>query len=135
MTREITHLKAFSAALERLEKNPFSIGRLLPTPGIVDEFFNGSIGEGVEGDADAQGPWQTSYGLKPVESEIEGGEGLSVEDIDGILPGEHRGLQDQGQKTTTAPDEAELVGVQAGRKAAKSTKKAPVAKNGNKRRA
>jgi Mn-containing catalase len=135
MTREITHLKAFSAALESLEKNPFSIGRLLPTPGIVDEFFNGSTGEGDEGDADAQGPWQTSYGLKPVESEIEGGEGLSVEDIDGILPGEHRGLQDQGQKTTTAPDEAELVGVQAGRKAAKSTKKAPVAKNGNKRRA
>src|SRR5579871_4014074 len=30
MTREITHMKAFSAALESLEKPPFSIGRLAP---------------------------------------------------------------------------------------------------------
>src|SRR6201982_967915 len=39
MTREITHLKAFSAALESMEKPPFSIGRIAPTAGIVDEYF------------------------------------------------------------------------------------------------
>src|SRR6201988_4875440 len=49
MTREITHMKAFSAALESMEKNTFSIGMLKPTPGIVDEYFNGSTGEGDEG--------------------------------------------------------------------------------------
>ena len=32
MTREITHMKSFSAALESLEKPPFSIGRLAVTP-------------------------------------------------------------------------------------------------------
>jgi len=40
MTREITHMKAFSAALESLEKPPFSIGRLAVTPKLVDEYFN-----------------------------------------------------------------------------------------------
>src|ERR1700744_5583808 len=32
MTREIPHMKAFSAALESLGKDPFSIGKLPPTP-------------------------------------------------------------------------------------------------------
>ena len=39
MTREITHLKAFTAALESMEKSPFAIGFLKPTPGIVDRVF------------------------------------------------------------------------------------------------
>jgi len=34
MTREITHMKAFQAALESLEKPMFSIGMLQPTPGL-----------------------------------------------------------------------------------------------------
>src|ERR1700755_1378081 len=34
MTREITHMKAFSAALESMEKSPFAVGFLKPTPGI-----------------------------------------------------------------------------------------------------
>src|SRR6059058_556707 len=42
MTREITHMKAFAAALESMEKPPFSIGRLAATPKLVDEYFNGS---------------------------------------------------------------------------------------------
>ena len=33
MTREITHMKAFSLALESMEKPAFSIGRIAPTPG------------------------------------------------------------------------------------------------------
>ena len=44
MTREITHMRAFSAALETMEKPPFSIGLIAPTPGLVDEFFNDSTG-------------------------------------------------------------------------------------------
>ena len=102
MTREITHMKAFSAALESLEKSPFSIGRLKPTAGIVDEYFNGSTGDGSEGETDMRGPWQTSFGLKPVESEMTGGKGLSVDDINGEIPGEDRGKQDDAQKAATS---------------------------------
>src|SRR6201994_3464545 len=39
MTREITHLKAFTAALESLGMDRFSVGFLKPTSGIVDEYF------------------------------------------------------------------------------------------------
>src|ERR1700743_2251777 len=83
MTREITHMKAFTASLESLEKAPFAIGFLKPTPGIVDEYFNGSTGDGSEGDTDMHGPWQTSFGLHPVESQIVGGQGLSIDVIRG----------------------------------------------------
>jgi Mn-containing catalase len=115
MTREITHMKAFTAALESLEKPIFAIGRLRPTPGIVDEYFNGSTGEGNEGDTDMHGPWQTSFGLHPVESELKGGSGLSVDEINGVVPGEERGKQDAARTTTTAPSKDELVGAAASR--------------------
>src|ERR1700757_4446173 len=57
MTREITHMKAFTLALESLGKNPFSIGKIAPTPKLVDQFFNDSTGEGDYGEVDARGPW------------------------------------------------------------------------------
>src|ERR1700751_5639095 len=57
MTREITHMKAFTLALESLGKAPFSIGKLQPTPGVVDQYFNDSTGEGDLGEKDAEGPW------------------------------------------------------------------------------
>jgi Mn-containing catalase len=57
MTREITHIKAFTAALESLEKPQVSIGKLPPTPGLVDQYFNDSTGVGTEGEFDARGPW------------------------------------------------------------------------------
>jgi len=57
MTREITHMKAFSAALESMGKPPFSIGRIAPTPKLVDQYFNDSTGEGDQGEVDARGPW------------------------------------------------------------------------------
>ena len=57
MTREITHMKAFTAALESLGKNRFTIGQIPPTPGLVDEYFNDSTGEGDFGETDARGPW------------------------------------------------------------------------------
>jgi Mn-containing catalase len=57
MTREITHMKAFTAALESMGKPRFSIGRIPPTPGLVDQFFNDSTGQGDDGEVDARGPW------------------------------------------------------------------------------
>lgn len=57
MTREITHMKAFSAALESLGKPAFSIGRIPPTPVLVDQYFNDSTGNGDRGEPDARGPW------------------------------------------------------------------------------
>ncbi len=57
MTREITHMRAFAAALDSLGKPPFSIGQLPPTPGVVDQYFNDSTGVGDDGEIDARGPW------------------------------------------------------------------------------
>lgn len=57
MTREITHMKAFTAALESLGKPQFSIGKIPPTPILVDQFFNDSTGEGEDGEIDARGAW------------------------------------------------------------------------------
>src|SRR5690242_1040317 len=57
MTREITHMKAFTAALESMGKPAFSIGRIPPTPGLVDQYFNDSTGTGDRGEPDVRGPW------------------------------------------------------------------------------
>ena len=111
MTREITHMKSFAAALESMEKPPFSIGRLAPTPGIVNEYFNASTGEGDEGDSDVRGPWMSMNGLRPVESPMVGGKGLSEQLIQGIAGPEERGLQDSTPRTTTAPMMEELLGI------------------------
>ena len=74
MTREITHMKAFTAALESLGKDRFSIGKIPPTPGLVDEYFNDSTGVGDEGETDARGPWNEGGKWKIVESpELEQG--------------------------------------------------------------
>lgn len=57
MTREITHMKAFTAALESMGKPQFSIGQIPPTPGLVDQYFNDSTGTGDRGEPDARGAW------------------------------------------------------------------------------
>jgi Mn-containing catalase len=57
MTREITHMKAFTAALDSMGKPTFSIGRIPPTPELVDQYFNDSTGTGDRGEADVRGPW------------------------------------------------------------------------------
>jgi Mn-containing catalase len=57
MTREITHMKAFAAALASMEKPAFSIGKIPPTAGLVDQFFNDSTGTGDYGEIDTRGPW------------------------------------------------------------------------------
>jgi Mn-containing catalase len=68
MTREITHMKAFAAALESLEKPPFTIGRIAPTPGLVDQFFNDSTGKGDQGEIDTRGPWNSGEAWEFVEA-------------------------------------------------------------------
>jgi Mn-containing catalase len=68
MTREITHMKAFTAALESMNKPRFMIGRIPPTPGLVDQFFNTSTGEGEDGEVDARGPWNEGDDLQLVEA-------------------------------------------------------------------
>jgi Mn-containing catalase len=77
MTREITHMKAFTAALESMGKPAFSIGRIAPTPGLVNQFFNDSTGSGEHGEIDTRGPWNkggdwefcASPALKQMEAE------------------------------------------------------------------
>lgn len=68
MTREITHMRAFTLALESMGKPPFSIGRIAPTPKLVDQFFNDSTGEGDHGEVDARGPWNEGEPWEFVES-------------------------------------------------------------------
>jgi Mn-containing catalase len=57
MSREITHMKAFTAALESMGKPAFSIGTIPPTRVLVDQYFNDSTGTGDRGEPDARGPW------------------------------------------------------------------------------
>ncbi|WP_028749218.1 DUF892 family protein [Rhizobium mesoamericanum] len=57
MTREITHMRAFSLALETMGKPPLSVGAIAPTPKLVNQYFNDSTGEGDHGEVDARGAW------------------------------------------------------------------------------
>ena len=68
MTREITHMRAFTLALESMGKPPLSIGKIAPTPQLVDQFFNDSTGEGDHGEVDARGPWNEGEPWEFVES-------------------------------------------------------------------
>jgi Mn-containing catalase len=71
MTREITHMKAFMAALESMGKDPLEVGLIPPTPEIVDQFFNDSTGTGDEGETDERGPWNED-GFEYVEAPAQG---------------------------------------------------------------
>ena len=68
MTREITHMKVFAAALESMGKPPFSIGLIAPTPKLVDQYFNDSTGEGDQGEVDSRGPWNEGKPWQYVEA-------------------------------------------------------------------
>jgi Mn-containing catalase len=61
-------MKAFAAALESMKKPVFSIGRIAPTPGLVNQFFNDSIGLGDEGEIETRGPWNEGGDWEFVES-------------------------------------------------------------------
>jgi Mn-containing catalase len=51
-------------------KPPFTIGRIAPTPKLVDQFFNDSTGEGDYGEVDTRGPWNEGEPWEFVESPI-----------------------------------------------------------------
>ena len=68
MTREITHMKAFTAALKSLGLPPFSIGRIPPTPELVSQYFDDSTGVGNKGESDFRGPWNSGGDWEVVEA-------------------------------------------------------------------
>ena len=80
MTREITHMKAFTAALESMGVKRFSIGSIPPTPELVNQYFDDSTGTGHRGESNARGPWNTggdwqivdAPAFKELESEMKG---------------------------------------------------------------
>jgi len=101
MTREITHMKAFMAALESMGKDPLEVGLIPPTPGVVDEFFNDSTGEGDDGDADARGPWNEGDGIKYIEAPAKPvAEGTASEVVAEIVSATRRG---GSARTTSQP--------------------------------
>ena len=99
MTREITHMKAFSAALESLKKPRFSIGQIPPTPGLVDQFFNDSTGSGEDGELDAKGPWNSGGDWTHVEAPAF--QTLRAPEGDGA------GIDDRSTSTTPDPEALE----------------------------
>ena len=96
MTREITHMRAFTAALDSMEKPQFAVGIIAPTPGLVDQFFNASTGEDQQGNSDYVAPWNSGNGLHTVQFERNGGESL---DTTPTMP-------KPGTETTVAADSA-----------------------------
>ena len=111
MTREITHLKAFSAALDSLGKDRFTIGMLPPTPGIVDEYYNDSTGEGAIG-KDGVGSWIGLYGLKVADTP----------EIFKSIASSEGANSDLAAKSGSTPMEAALVGAGKASKPSKSAK-------------
>jgi Mn-containing catalase len=68
MTREIAHMKAFSAALESLIKDPFMIGKIPPDKKEANRYYNDSTGEDPLGGTDARGPWNKGRPWEYVEA-------------------------------------------------------------------
>ena len=67
MTREITHMKAFAAALESMGKDPFAIGQLAPSEPLVNQYFDDSTGNGDLGQ-DRRGPWNEGGDWQVIEA-------------------------------------------------------------------
>src|SRR5438128_1645762 len=84
MTREITHMKAFAAALDSMQKMPFVVGQIPPTPRLVDQYFNDSTGAGEDGEIDTRGPWNQGGSWEFVEApafqELRAGNGPVMDD-------------------------------------------------------
>jgi Mn-containing catalase len=53
--------------LQSLGKDPLSIGQIPPTPGLVDQYFNDSTGQGEAGE-DFRGPWNEGNGWQIVQA-------------------------------------------------------------------
>ena len=98
MTREITHMRAFTLALESMGKPAFSIGRVAPTPKLVDQFFNDSTGEGEYGEVDTRGPWNEGGEWEFVESP-------AIADLNGFAGGGEEGSPVMHAESSGAGDE------------------------------
>jgi Mn-containing catalase len=101
MTREITHMKAFAAALESMEKPPFSIGRIAPSAGVVNQFFNDSTGQGELGEIDSRGPWNQGGEWEFVEAPAFQANGGGAHDgngntmsLESSMPADVEGIED-----------------------------------------
>lgn len=116
MTREITHMRAFSAALESMDKPPFSIGIIEPTPGLVDQYFNASTGESNEGESDLAGPWNKSNGLHVVQSDVVEAEGEQL-NTEPYMP--------EPGTEVTSPADSTPVGENVGKKVTDKTERKP----------
>jgi Mn-containing catalase len=81
MTREITHMKAFMLALESMGKDPLSIGKIPPTPEVVNQYFDDSTGTGDFGETDMRGPWNEGNGWQFVVSPVVQHDGQSIRDF------------------------------------------------------
>jgi Mn-containing catalase len=101
MTREITHMKAFTAALESLNKPRFAIGQIPPTAGLVDQFFNDSTGEGQDGEIDARGPWNQGAEWQFIEA-------LAFQDA-GVHDGNVTALASVDDRSTSTASEPEMI--------------------------
>ena len=100
MTREITHMKAFTAALESMNKPRFMIGRIPPTPVLVDQFFNDSTGSGEDGELDARGPWNEGGDWQRVEAP-------AFQDLRGAAEEASGHVDDRSTSTGSDPDALE----------------------------
>src|SRR5262245_23708834 len=101
MTREIAHMKAFSVALESLGKPRFMIGKIPPTPGLVDQFFNTSTGDGGNAEIDVRGPWNQGEDVECVNAPA-----LQALALDGAQRADATPVDD---RTTSSSDEPELI--------------------------
>src|SRR5581483_1097252 len=68
MTREITHMKAFTVALETMGKKSFSIGSLPPSSDLVRQYFDDSTGIGDRGEPNVRAPWNQGDDSELVEA-------------------------------------------------------------------
>jgi Mn-containing catalase len=100
MTREITHMKAFTAALESMNKPRFMIGRIPPTAGLVDQFFNDSTGAGEDGEIDARGPWNEGGDWERIEAP-------AFQDLRQAGDGGEGRVDDRSTSTTETPEALE----------------------------
>jgi Mn-containing catalase len=68
MSREITHMMAFTAALESMGKPEFSIGAIPPNADVVNQYFSTSTGVSQRGERDSRGPWNEGAQWEYVDS-------------------------------------------------------------------
>src|SRR3954469_17104685 len=101
MTREITHMKAFTLALESMHKPRFMIGQIPPTPGLVDQFMNTSTGAGEDGEIDVRGVWNEGGDWQRVEAP-------ALQDV-GSVSGDGGQVDDRSTSTGDDPDALETL--------------------------